>query len=247
MSSVQNAIIGIRNEMNEFQAELAAIKKDNNSNKPVDQRVFLLEEKFNSFSIKVFDLLGKIDKIQTEFDDRLDELEQYSRRNCIVIHGIAETQSNEDCADIARNLFLEKLNVDVPGDQICRAHRLGNINRSRTMADAVKEGRRPIIVKFVSYKYRSLVFYNKSKLKNTGILITESLTKKRLALMNDAVVKVGRKNVFTSDGRIFVTHNNNRIRIINNGDVVNLPNTFTNTSNSQSRILTRQQSKFKHT
>ena len=115
------------------------------------------------------------------------------------------------------------------------------------MADAVKEGRRPIIVKFVSYKYRSLVFYNKSKLKNTGILITESLTKKRLALMNDAVVKVGRKNVFTSDGRIFVTHNNNRIRIINNGDVVNLPNTFTNTSNSQSRILTRQQSKFKHT
>ena len=71
--------------------------------------------------------------------NKIDELEQYSRRNCLLINGIKEadppnenvseetsevsTQKNTDTAVLL--LFNEKLGVDVHIKDIDRTHRIG--------------------------------------------------------------------------------------------------------------------------
>ena len=63
---------------------------------------------------------------------------------------------------------------------------------------------RPIIAKLVSYRDRQVVFNSKRLLKESGFVITESLTKKRMSLLNEGRKTVGSKNIWTLDGHIHV-------------------------------------------
>ena len=162
-----------------------------------------------------------------DLEERVDECEQYSRRNCLVIHGVAELPQKEDCVQMAINVFEKNLGVTIPMDRIDRAHRLGKIQQ-RTAASVVKEGRRPIIVKFISYYDRNLVFTNKKKLKGTKLLITESLTVKRINIMTAAVSKFGRSNVYSYDGRIYVVVGKIKHTVSNINDINNLHTDPTN-------------------
>ena len=49
-----------------------------------------------------------------------------------------------------------------------------------------------------------MVFSSKRLLKESGFVITESLAKKRLSLLNEGRKIVGSKNIWTLDGRIHV-------------------------------------------
>ena len=49
-----------------------------------------------------------------------------------------------------------------------------------------------------------MVFNSKKLLKESGFVITESLTKKRMSLLNEGRKTVGSKNISTLDGRIHV-------------------------------------------
>ena len=63
--------------------------------------------------------------------------------------------------------------------------------------DNLKSGNkrpRPIIVKFARYSTRRKVLVNKKKLKNTGISITESLTKRRMEFIEKSKSEFGFNN-----------------------------------------------------
>ena len=77
-----------------------------------------------------------------------------------------------------------------------RTHRVGKRKQS------IKTPR-PVIIKFVRYNCRRRIFLNKKTLKNTGISITESLTAKRMEMLNKAKERFGFRNVWTLDGRIY--------------------------------------------
>ena len=62
-----------------------------------------------------------------------------------------------------------------------------------------KKKERPIIVKFVRYNLRHNIFKNKKLLKGKGVSITESLTKDRMAKLNEARETYGFRNVWNSD------------------------------------------------
>ena len=94
-------------------------------------------------------------------------MEQYSRRNCLVVHGIPE--SKEDSGDAVLHVFNGQLNVPVTPHSIDRSHRLGRFQQSSNKP-------RPVIVKFVSYETRRQVFSAKRRLKGTKVVITENLT-----------------------------------------------------------------------
>ena len=59
---------------------------------------------------------------------------------------------------------------------------------------------RPIIAKFVSHRDRQVVFNSKRLLKKSGFMITESLTKKRMSLLNEGRKTVGSKKIWTFNG-----------------------------------------------
>ena len=73
----------------------------------------------------------------------------------------------------------------------------------RIASPKTKKKERLTIVKFVRYNLRHNIFKNKKLLKGKGVSITESLTKDRMAKLNEARETYGFRNVWTSDGKIF--------------------------------------------
>ena len=55
---------------------------------------------------------------------KIERPEQYSRRNCILIHGLKE-EKNESSDDRVLKLFREELNEDVILADLDRTHRIG--------------------------------------------------------------------------------------------------------------------------
>ena len=136
---------------------------------------------------------------QKSLSSEIDELEQYSRRNCLTLHGVNES-NDENTNEIKIKTFSEELGVKIKEDDIDTSHRLGKPKRKDSKP-------RPIIVKFARYAVRREIFINKRNLKGKRLLITESLTSSRMQLLGDAQTKYGIRNVWTSDGRVMVKEN----------------------------------------
>ena len=120
-------------------------------------------------------------------ENQLDRQEQYSRRNCILIHGITETQ-DENTDDISLRTINEHLELELTEKELDHTHRIGNPKSGNKRP-------RPIIAKFARYNTRRKVFVNKKSLKNTGISITDSLTKHRMKFLKKAKNEFGFNNV----------------------------------------------------
>ena len=116
-------------------------------------------------------------------EEVIDDQQQYSRRNCLLIHGIEENEG-ENVDELVQQTISNNLMIDdISISDIDRTHRIGN---KKSFHGRVTRHNKPkvraIIVKFISYRKRRKVFYAKKILKNSGIVITESLTAKRLEL-----------------------------------------------------------------
>ena len=122
--------------------------------------------------------VSKMDKRIEELENKIDRQEQYSRRNCILIHGITENKE-ENTDQQAIRFINENLDIKIDEIDIDRSHRIGRYDKTKKKA-------RPIIVKFARYNVRGRVFREKRKLKGTGKTITESLTTKKIGQLNDA-------------------------------------------------------------
>ena len=112
-------------------------------------------------------LKERIDSLEKKSDDS----EQYSRRNCLLVHGVEE-QEQENTDNIVLNVIKEHLDIELSVKDLDRSHRIVKRNSSSK--------RRPIIVKFISYNDRREIFNNKKRLKGTGVSITGSLTAGRM-------------------------------------------------------------------
>ena len=129
-----------------------------------------------------------IEELKTE----LNNLEQYSRRNCLRITGIPEKQ-NEDTNNIILRMADEKLQTPLSVQDIDRSHRIGNPNT---------KGHRPIIVKFTNYSARSRFIMSRRKLKSTGIGIQEDLTARNRELLKKTSGHPKISSAWSLDGRI---------------------------------------------
>ena len=134
-------------------------------------------------------------KIKYEMlEAKLEKQAQYSRRNCLIIYG-KPIEEKEDTDKIVVDLISNKLGVLITKSHLDRSHRL----RSSNLIN-------PIIVKFISYNIRNLIYQNKRKLKGSGITISEALTSERRALIKRLSVlrKDGLiQSYWTQDGNIF--------------------------------------------
>ena len=124
----------------------------------------------------------------------MDRQEQYSRRNCLLIHGITEgNQENTD--DLALQISKEKLDIELTQRDLDQTHRIGKNDKKSNRP-------RQVIVKFIRYNDRKNSFSKKKQPKNSGISITESLTKLKMSKLAKAREEFRFSNVWTEDGRI---------------------------------------------
>ena len=138
-------------------------------------------------------------------DAVVDRQEEYSMRNCILVHGIVE----ETVEDTNEKIITLQQSMDetLKPEDIDRSHRLGKPKSSKNAKP------RPIIVKFVRYTSRNRIYRNKKKLKGTGISLTESLTAKRINVLEKAREEHTFNNVWSQDGKImFFDKNTNKVK-----------------------------------
>lgn len=137
--------------------------------------------------------VSQLETINTKLYNDLDVMEQYSRRNCLIVHGVPDTTDPESAV---LDIFTNKLGVSIGRETIDRCHRLG------TSANSSTSRPRAVIVKFTTYQARQKVFSMKRQLKGTKLLITENLTRRRNELLSKAKSLPNVTATWTSDGRI---------------------------------------------
>ena len=115
-----------------------------NNRREKDAIIATLQNKLKSASMKVEDL-----------EKKMERQEQYSRRSCILIHGLKK-EKNKSTDDRVLKLFSEELNKGVLLADLDRIHRVGKKRDSSSKP-------RPFIVKFAQYNIREKVFKSKNK------------------------------------------------------------------------------------
>ena len=138
------------------------------------------------------DSLSNMSKREDSLSGQIDKQEQYLRRNCLLLHGIAENR-NEKTDDLHIATINKQLELSITEADIKSTNRIG---KSRDVGQKL----RPAIVKFVRYNDRKNV--TEKKLKGKNIAITESLTAIRMKKLNKGREIYDFKNVCTSDGKI---------------------------------------------
>ncbi|KAF9811928.1 hypothetical protein SFRURICE_021285 [Spodoptera frugiperda] len=120
---------------------------------------------------------------QMEFFARdMDALEMRGRRKMLLIHGVPEDKA-ENTALVVTNMVQDKLQMNtITG----------------------KSSPRPILVKVQDVDTRDKVWHSKTKLKGTGITISEFLTKTRHQVFMAARNKFGVTKCWTNAGHIYV-------------------------------------------
>ena len=161
-------------------------------------------QEFEYLSSMVHDLKINVDKLfkavyQQEL--HLDSLEQHSLSNCLILHGCNadfKKMSNEQVEDWVLNVLNKNLSLpcEINEYEIDICHPL-----------PTNKKKNPIIIKFVRRSIRNLVFNQKKNLKHMRdhrLAINESLTKRRLKLVDKAWKVFRFENVCTMKGEVFV-------------------------------------------
>ena len=132
--------------------------------KKFDDLVKEKDEQIKNLTEKNKELKKKIEDLEIEQDRQ----EQYSRRNCLLLHGIEENKKENTDSLVTENI-KKYTGIELSDFDIDRSHRLGKPKPNKP---------RPIIVKFTRYNIRSKLFSSKNTFKDPNISLTESLTQK---------------------------------------------------------------------
>ena len=121
---------------------------------------------FDESQNRISDLENQVTRLTVQNNEllrRVDDLEDRSRRNNVVFHGIDKTD-NENCEQVVKNICRENLGIvnDIIFD---RVHRVGN------------EESKSIIARCAFYKDRELIMRNKKKLIGSNIFVGEDFSK----------------------------------------------------------------------
>ena len=174
------------------------------------QELMKLSTIIDSIKIEVGQLAEMVEK-QEQY---LDDLEQYGRSNCLILHGnnIDHRISSIDVEKYVLNILNTRLNLptSISDSDIDICHPLPS-----------KTNKKPIIIKFVCRSIRNMIYSHKKNLKTSNgpkLSITESLTKKRL-IVEEARKVFGFGNVWSMKGIVYCLFKGKKQAIIKLSDI----------------------------
>ena len=184
LSTIQSSITSILNENGQLKEDMAELKSSLKSN---ERELKGLKASLISANKKNGELEKELKatkkKLQAQIEDSdwlmasLDDLEQYSRKNTVEIHGISENvyTSTEDVV----LKVAEALNVPVVAGDIEISHKLKRRN-----------GMTPIIVKFASHKVKSKLYKARTNLKLVKISDLYPATRKQNRIFINEIARL---------------------------------------------------------
>ena len=186
----------------------------------VIKTIEIVESEQHEMAIKNDDLKSEIEKCKAENivlkdqirieeetrKEKLNDLEQYGRRNNIRISGLSHDKPNEYAQESIEGVISKvnnKLGLPLHYQDIDIAHRLGKFKAGKI---------RPVIVKFVRRIDKINVMRNAHKLKNTKLSINEDLTHLNQSVL--ASIRINGKADFSKtwsfEGKLFAKHKNGK-------------------------------------
>lgn len=165
-------------------------------------------------------LRSSISDVEAKMSAKIDDLEQYSRRSCLRIVGIKESE-RENTDEVLLNLAT-RLNVEIHPEDIDRSHRVGPqkptaVGEQRPSSNPPRP--REIIVKFRNHQARLAFLKGRAALreKREKLFINEDLTQNRRNLAYQCRQLKREKKVqktWVYDGNVFISENNgSRVKI----------------------------------
>lgn len=149
-------------------------------------------------------LLNKSTKI---IEEDCNTFLQNSHNRKILIHGIDEGDGKSIYDDV--NNVLKNGYISINKQDVCNCYRLGKklVNKNR-----------PVVLEFLHQWRRDEIFYNKSSLKGSSILITEMLTKSNYKRFQECFKRF-KKDCWTHNGKTVVKINNQKSIISSDEDM----------------------------
>ena len=170
----------------------------------------------NNFMSTIKDLTSAVNELKTELKSstqRCDDLEQYSRRNNIIIANVPESEVTSTEGQVV-NILNDYVDEAITPNDIDRCHRLKRNPKTNVVSQQKPSD---IIVKFVSHKSVASILTKDpmEKLRANNLLlpeksriyIREDLTKKRASVLYKArQLKKAKliKDAFSRDGTITI-------------------------------------------
>jgi len=214
-------IAALRNEIAEIQKSQKFIS-ENHDGLNKDYKSVLLSNKKQKQELS--NLAKRTDELQKRSSDeelKLDELEQYDRRQNLELEGVPFME-NEDVNKITMEL-AKQLEVDLVEEDISIAHRLPRKRPHGRIG--IKPKHPTIIVRFISRHKRNEIYANRFKAKNMDefpvdnmeqFYINENLTQRRKRLFwltKNKSKELDYKFIWTVNGQIFVRKTDNSEKI----------------------------------
>jgi hypothetical protein len=136
----------------------------------------------------------KVAALEAAYTRKFEEIDREQRVNNIRILGVDEAPE-EDLEKTVIDLARQNLGIELCNRDFDRCFRVGK---------PAPGAKRAILVRFSSYRTRSRVFAAKTRLKGSKIVVKEDLSPHNYQMLRRAMDKHGPRNVWSSDGRIFV-------------------------------------------
>ena len=165
MMNVNDEIANVRRQVDYLKLDMDnKIQTMVSNTEKINDEVKSLESKVETLAEEKTLLKRRVDKLTED----LDEMEQHSRRSCLIFVGIKETGDvPEDTDKVILGVCNNKLGLNLTQEATDRSHRLGPVRIEQ--GNEVNPSPRPIIVKFTNYHNRSMVFSSKRKLKGSPV------------------------------------------------------------------------------
>ena len=243
------AIVGshenLRNEIDGLRAEINAKDSDGSASEDESFSTTLVEcdmsfsPPMSNFSCNTVSkntaLIPKVEKLEekwskadvklTKFLQRLNRLEQYGRLYNLLIHDLMGVPYK--LKGFAFSKYVVRLLNNLFGKHLLYPITIHDIDKSHPLYRKAN-GKYVIIVRFVRRDVRDALFYKKHILArtNTGVSITENLTKDNMKLLKSAEDSFGQKSVLTDQGKIFALLHGKKRRIFDESSIKSLLNKF---------------------
>ena len=151
----------------------------------------------NNFN-KIQQIIDSAVKQISAVEKRVDDLEQYGRSNCLIIHGHENVPDSKPGKTPETEKYVcNIININLQFESPLQVQDLDIAHPQSSKTGT------PIIIKFLRKTQRNEVYPKKQLLKGTKMIITESLTKRRLQLLEKARTAFNNCPVWSWKGEVY--------------------------------------------
>ncbi|KAJ8728885.1 hypothetical protein PYW07_006581 [Mythimna separata] len=188
-NSVEELSSTFASRMTQYEEDLK-----NASSEASHKTIASLSKDFIDFKSLVWKTLSMLKSQMEWLVVGLDRHEMASRGKVLLLHGLPEDKEATPSASFLGVLSKHLGLKDITSKDLTACHRLGS-NTSKP---------RPLLVRFESRIVRNEVWRSKTKLKSTGLTLSEFLTKPRHDVFMKARKHFGMHKCWTSEGKIVI-------------------------------------------